>query len=75
MANNILEMKKHKMQHRADKPCTCHPNDYPPKPCEHKYALSECMKSAEENVSRFMWLYLSYFLVFFFGLGMGVWLV
>jgi len=24
------------------RPCTCHPDDNPPKPCAEKYALSEC---------------------------------
>jgi len=24
------------------RPCTCHPDDEPPKPCARKYALSEC---------------------------------
>lgn len=27
-----------------NRPCTCHPNDNPPKPCAKKYALSECEK-------------------------------
>lgn len=26
--------------------CTCHPDDYPPSPCQHKYALSECREAA-----------------------------
>jgi hypothetical protein len=29
------------------RPCTCHPDDNPPKPCPRKYALSECRKAAE----------------------------
>ena len=28
------------------KPCTCHPDDNPPRPCPHKYALSECWRAA-----------------------------
>lgn len=24
------------------RPCTCHPDDKPPVPCAHRYALSEC---------------------------------
>lgn len=26
--------------------CTCHPDDNPPKPCQRKYALSECREAA-----------------------------
>ena len=26
--------------------CTCHPDDSPPKPCQRKYALSECLNAA-----------------------------
>lgn len=26
--------------------CTCHPDDSPPKPCQRKYALSECLDAA-----------------------------
>lgn len=29
------------------RPCTCHPDDNPPRPCPHRYALSECRKAAE----------------------------
>jgi hypothetical protein len=25
-----------------DRPCTCHPDDNPPIPCAHKYALTDC---------------------------------
>ena len=28
------------------KPCTCHPDDNPPVPCPHKYALNECRAAA-----------------------------
>jgi hypothetical protein len=28
-------------------PCTCHPEDNPPVPCPHKYALDECRRAAE----------------------------
>lgn len=27
---------------KADRPCTCHPDDNPPNPCAGKYALNEC---------------------------------
>lgn len=27
------------------RPCTCHP-DEAPKPCQHKYALGDCMAAA-----------------------------
>ncbi len=27
----------------AKAPCTCHPDDNPPVPCPHKYALSDCI--------------------------------
>lgn len=26
----------------SSRPCTCHPADNPPQPCEQKYALTEC---------------------------------
>lgn len=32
----------------SEKPCTCHPDDNPPRPCPRKYALSECRKAASE---------------------------
>lgn len=28
----------------AERICTCHPDDSPPKPCAKQYALSECIK-------------------------------
>jgi hypothetical protein len=28
------------------RPCTCHPDDNPPRPCPRKYALSECRAAA-----------------------------
>lgn len=28
------------------RPCTCHPEDCPPVPCPHEYALSECRAAA-----------------------------
>ena len=28
-------------------PCTCHPDDNPPVPCPHMYALNECRKAAK----------------------------
>ncbi len=32
-----------------DRPCTCHPDDNPPRPCPRKYAYSECVKAAEAD--------------------------
>lgn len=29
------------------RPCTCHPDDNPPRPCPRKYALSECRAAAQ----------------------------
>jgi hypothetical protein len=29
----------------AKRPCTCHADDDPPKPCAEKYSLSECKKA------------------------------
>jgi hypothetical protein len=31
---------------KDERPCTCHPDDNPPVPCPHKYALSECRAPA-----------------------------
>lgn len=31
------------------RPCTCHPDDNPPRPCPQKYALSECRRAAGEK--------------------------
>lgn len=28
--------------------CTCHPEDAPPIPCPHKYALSDCRAAAAQ---------------------------
>jgi hypothetical protein len=33
-------------------PCTCHPDDNPPRPCPQKYALSECWAAASGEVKR-----------------------
>jgi hypothetical protein len=33
--------------------CTCHPDDKPPVPCAHRYALSECVRLAA-LVNRFL---------------------
>lgn len=30
-------------------PCTCHPDDNPPVPCQKQYALSECRRKANES--------------------------
>ncbi len=30
----------------APRPCTCHPDDNPPRPCPRKYALSDCRAAA-----------------------------
>ena len=32
------------------KPCTCHPDDEPPVPCEQRYALTECRQSKAARV-------------------------
>jgi hypothetical protein len=29
------------------RPCTCHPDDNPPRPCPRKYALTECRAAAK----------------------------
>jgi len=29
---------------KGRRPCTCHPDDNPPRPCPRKYAYSECVK-------------------------------
>ena len=38
----------------APRPCTCHPDDNPPRPCPQKFALSECRRFARtiEDVLR-----------------------
>lgn len=28
---------------KATRPCTCHPDDNPPKPCAKRFALHECL--------------------------------
>ena len=33
-----------------NRPCTCHPDDNPPRPCPQKYALSECIRAALAEV-------------------------
>ncbi len=32
---------------RAQRDCTCHPDDDPPVPCPRKYALSDCREAAQ----------------------------
>jgi hypothetical protein len=32
----------------APRPCTCHPDDNPPRPCPQKFALTECRAAAAE---------------------------
>ena len=34
--------------------CTCHPDDNPPQPCEHRYAFRDCADAAEERYLREM---------------------
>jgi hypothetical protein len=33
------------------RPCTCHPADNPPIPCQEQYAFEECMKMAKKRVT------------------------
>ena len=33
-------------------PGTCHPDDNPPTPCEHRYAFRDCADAAEERYLR-----------------------
>ena len=35
-----------------DRPCTCHSDDNPPKPCAKRYALSEC-RDADSTVKAY----------------------
>ena len=32
--------------------CTCHSDDNPPQPCEHRYAFRDCADAAEERYLR-----------------------
>jgi hypothetical protein len=32
-----------------ERPCTCHPDDNPPRPCPRKYALTDCRLAAETD--------------------------
>ncbi len=34
------------------RPCTCHPDDNPPRPCPRKYALAQCRAAANESEVR-----------------------
>ena len=51
-------------ERNAAHPCTCHPDDNPPRPCPQKFALSECRKAAESaspsqdaaDAARYRWL-------------------
>lgn len=36
----------HSFKLREHRPCTCHPDDSPPVPCERKYAFSECSQAS-----------------------------
>ncbi|QMV32325.1 hypothetical protein T2_00008 [Ralstonia phage Elie] len=33
----------------GERPCTCHPDDNPPKPCAKQYAYDECVKAAQQQ--------------------------
>lgn len=40
-------------QHSIEtRPCTCHPDDNPPRPCPQRYALSECRAAADSPHAR-----------------------
>jgi hypothetical protein len=32
------------------RPCTCHPDDNPPRPCPQRYAYSECVAAAKAEM-------------------------
>lgn len=36
----------------AERPCTCHPDDNPPRPCPKQYALHECKAAIAEAKRR-----------------------
>ena len=40
------------MNTRISRQCTCHPDDNPPQPCEHRYAFRDCADAAEERYLR-----------------------
>jgi hypothetical protein len=48
---------------QSARPCTCHPDDNPPRPCPQKYALTECREAADRSTTQpsepvaWMWEY------------------
>lgn len=36
------------------RPCTCHPDDNPPSPCQRKYALQDCRAAVVEKLVAFL---------------------
>lgn len=44
------EALRHYLTLRSTIPCTCHPDDNPPRPCPKKYALSDCRSAAPPQV-------------------------
>ena len=36
----------------AERPCTCHPDDNPPRPCPKQYALHECKAAIDAAIAR-----------------------
>ena len=34
-----------------DRPCTCHPDDKPPVPCERQYALTDCRTALRARIA------------------------
>lgn len=41
----------------TNRPCTCHLDDSPPVPCQHKYALTHCLLAeARADAARYRWL-------------------
>lgn len=41
----VLQMETVRIEPGYVRPCTCHPDDAPPVPCQRKYALTDCHRA------------------------------
>lgn len=52
MSNETAPPSAVRVEPVVGRPCTCHPDDNPPQPCEQRYAFRDCADAAEERYLR-----------------------
>lgn len=45
-----IALMKLAIRNKEYKPCTCHSDDNPPKPCTKQYALKDCLNETKHSV-------------------------